>query len=32
MNRIPTLMAKVTGSNNYFYLISLNNNEPNKNT
>ena len=24
MNRIPTLTTKITGSNNYFYLISLN--------
>jgi hypothetical protein len=34
-NRIPTLTIKITGSNNYIYLISLNingHNSPNKKT
>jgi hypothetical protein len=26
MNRIPTLKPKITGSNNYFFLVSLNTN------
>jgi exonuclease III len=27
MNKIPTLKTKITGSNNYFFLLSLNINE-----